>query len=299
VVRKARGGAPKGALSLRLIPGREFHTLLEHRFGQSVDWSGIDHLLLSFRGSGGGTHYRIVVDFDKGHRGSRAFLFADRRPRARLVAFSTLGGRGSQRARWSHVVSVRIASDNRDTDGTLTIGQLRTVRAVERSIAMPVEPAPAARVVAIGGRKLRLAGRATTLTLAASQALLGSRRRVLVLPTAPIRARPAVPVRFTREGATTYRFSVASSRPGVLVLAQSYDPRWLARVGASTRKPVSVFGLENGYLLSAGRHAGSIAFSGQRYGQLGAGASAVSFVGLLGLGLGARRRRRLRDWDAW
>jgi hypothetical protein len=82
----------------------------------------------------------------------------------------------------------------------------------------------------------------------------------------------------------------------VLLLAQSFDPRWRARIDGTTRGPVSAFALDNGYVLRAGRHSGSIGFSGQNYGALGAGLSGAGLIVVVAVALCSRRRNR--DWDA-
>ena len=60
----------------------------------------------------------------------------------------------------------------------------------------------------------------------------------------------------------------------------------------SLRILFSTFGLVNGYLLPAGDYKGSISFSGDGVGELGAGISGASLLVLVGLGLATTRKGR-------
>lgn len=279
-------------LELTLEPGRRFHTIVQHSFGRTLDWSGVDHLLLRFKGTGSGTQYRLLVDFNRSHEGSRALLFDDRRPGWQIAAFGVLEGNGNAQTPWSHVVSVRIATDDRNAAASLELGALGAARATGRPVAFRVAPVQTERRVKVGGERRTLPPGASVLRVALSRDEILSGTGALVYPTEKIEAAPTVPVGFERTGPTTYRFTVATPKRGILMLDQSYDPRWQAVVGGSRRAPISTFALADGYLLSGGTHAGTIGFSGEGAGALGVAMSAASLVGILSLAWFSRRRER-------
>ena len=273
-------------LSLRLLPGRSVYSIAQHVFGHGVDWSGIDHLLLRVKGMGDGSEYRLVVDFNAAHNGSQAYTFTDDRSGWHLVAFPTPTGVGE----WSHVVSVRLAADDRESNSTLRIGPLTASRATTRTIVLPVSRSPAARVVTIGKARTVQPARVAGLTVPLTHRLVASRSDVVVYPSRRIVQLPMVPVRSERDSQTGYRFAVNSSHGGVLMLAQAFDPRWQATVDGRTSGPTSVFSLANAYVLAPGAHQGTIDFAGNGYGELGAGSSVLALFALGAFSLTFRRR---------
>ena len=74
------------------------------------------------------------------------------------------------------------------------------------------------------------------------------------------------------------------------MLAQAFDPRWRATVDGHTSRPTSAFSLANAYFLAPGVHGGTIDFTGNDFGDLGAGSSAFALIGLAGVWATLRRR---------
>ncbi len=273
-------------LSLQLIPGRSVYSIAQHAFGRGLDWSGIDHLLLRVKGTGKGSQYRLVVDFNAAHSGSQAYTFTDDRTGWRLIAFPTpLGAR-----KWSHVVSIRLAGDDRESDATLQIGAFTASRATTRTIVLPVQKSGTKRLVTVGAARAIQEAGVAGLAVPLTHRLVASGSEVVVHPSKPISQLPAVPVRFKRVGQTGYAFGVDSSRGGVLMLAQAFDPRWHATVDGHTSCPTSAFSLANAYVLAPGAHGGTIDFTGNDLGELGAGSSAIALIGLAGMWATLRRR---------
>ena len=286
--------SPTGTgLALTMVSGRRFHTIVQHSFGRGLDWSGIDHLLLRFKGTGGGARYRLVVDFNREHAGSRSFFFDDRRTGWQIAGFAMSGAMSGRTSPLSHVVSVRIAMDDRDAAASLELGSLTATRATGDPVTLRVSPAPTTRKVEAGNRRQALGKGVSALEVTLTRSASVSGARTIVYPSKRIEAAPAVPVRFRKTGPTSYRFSVAAPRRGILMLDQSYDPEWQAVVRGRVRAPISTFALANGYLLSRGSHAGTIGFAGERTAALGAALSAASLVGILCLVWFSRR------WGKW
>jgi hypothetical protein len=287
---------PKGVL-LGLNPTRRYHTFAEHAFGRTLDWSGIDHMFLRFRGVGQGATYRLLVDFNRAHRNSASLLFSDVHAGWSTLVFGGVGIGSAKSQDWSHVISIRLATDDRSTSALVGLGKLRVSLGGKRTLRLPLVPVAKKRLATFGNGRQAVKGGAHTLTLRLSPRLLASNERVIVAPVAPANA-PAPPqVAFTHVGPTSYRFSFRSRTPGVLMLDQSYDPRWQLKAAGRTLEPISTFSLVNGYLLPAGDYTGSITFSGESVAELGAGVSGVSLLVLIGLAVWTtrtgRRARRL------
>jgi hypothetical protein len=282
---------------IALNPTRRYHTFAEHDFGRSLDWSGIDHLFLRFRGAGQGATYRLLVDFNRAHRNSASLLFSDVHAGWSTLVFGGVGIGSGKSEDWSHVISIRLATDDRSTSALVGLGKLRVSLGAKRTLRLPLTPVAQKRFATFGTGRQAIKGGAHALALRLSPRLLASDERVIVAPVARPHA-PAPPhVAFTRTGPASYTFSFRSRTPGVLMLDQSYDPRWQLKAAGRALKPVSTFGLVNGYLLSAGDYKGSITFNGESVGELGAGVSGVSLLLLIGLALWTTRTgRRARGW---
>jgi hypothetical protein len=279
----------QGGLLLALSPTRHLHTIVEHHFARALDWSGANHLLLRFRGTGTGATYRFVVDFNRVHHRSASLFFTDRRSGWQTASFAGVGIGSTAPERWSHVTAIRLATDDRTTSGLLEIGALRIATAPPRTIRLPVAPLPRTQVVNVAGKRLVVPPDATHLTVKLSPRQLLSGGRV-VIGGALLRSGAPGQVHFARTGATSYRFTVASRRPGVLQFAQAYDPRWQVTIDGRSLKPTSGFGLVNTYLVPAGHYTGTIRFAGNGFEVLGAAISAGSLLLLAGVALLDRRR---------
>jgi hypothetical protein len=282
---------PEGVL-LGLNPMRRYHTFAEHAFGKTLDWSGIDHMFLRFRGVGQGATYRLLVDFNRAHRNSASILFNDVHAGWSTLVFGGVGIGSARSQDWSHVISIRLATDNRSTSALVGLGKLRVSLGAKQTLRLPLVPVAKTRNATFGAGRQAIKGGAHALELRLSPRLLAADERVIVAPVARPHA-PAPPhVAFTRTGPASYTFSFRSRTPGVLMLDQSYDPRWQLKAAGRTLKPISTFGLVNGYLLPAGDYTGSLAFNGEGVGELGAGVSGISLLVLIGLALWTTRSGR-------
>lgn len=277
---------------IALNPTRRYHTFVEHDFGRPLDWSGIDHLFLRFRGDGRGATYRLLVDFNHAHHSSASLLFRDEHAGWSTLVFGGVGIGSGKSQDWSHVISIRLATDNRSTSALVGLGELRVSLGAKQTLRLPLVPVAKTRQATFGTGRQAIKGGAHALALHLSPRLLASNERVIVAPLEHADAPVPPQVAFTRTGPTGYSFSFRSRTPGVLMLDQSYDPRWQLKAAGRTLEPVSTFGLVNGYLLPAGDYTGSIAFNGESVGELGAGVSGVSLLLLIGLALWTTRTGR-------
>jgi hypothetical protein len=284
--------AMRDGVLLALNPTRRYHTFVEHAFGRGLDWSGIDHLFLRFRGVGSGAIYRLLVDFNHAHRNSASLLFRDVHSGWSTLVFGGVGIGSAKPEDWSHVVSIRLATDDRSTSALVGLGKLRVSLGAKQTLRFPLVPVAMKRHATFGNGRQAIKRGAHALALQLSPRLLASDERVIVAPVTRSDG-PAPPqVAFTRTGPASYRFRFRSRTPGVLMLDQSYDPRWQLKTAGRTLEPISTFGLVNGYLLPAGDYTGSIAFNGENVGELGAGVSGLSLLLLIGVALWTTRTGR-------
>jgi hypothetical protein len=281
----------KRGLLLSLIPPRRYHTFVEHFFDRPLDWSAVDHIYFRLGVTGATKSYRFVVDFNRRYKNSASFVFDARGTRSSTYVFAPTGLGSGDPERWSHVTSIRIATDDRSGAALVGLGGVRVSMSRSRTLRLPVTPSSQRRTAIVGNRR-SIPPHADALTVRLSPRFLVSNARVLVLPAKPAVAIRAPRVSFERNGATGYRFAVHSRSPGVLVFNQAYDPRWELDTSGSRTSSISAFGLVNGYLLPAGTYTGSIGFRGDAAEELGAGISGGSLLVLVALGLGTGRKRR-------
>jgi predicted outer membrane repeat protein len=278
-------------LLLSLIPTRRYHTFVEHTFSRPLDWSGVDHIYLSLRNSGPAMSYRFVVDFRHSHRHSASFLFKARGGRWSTQVFAPAGLASAHPEEWSHVTSIRIATDDRSSAAVLGLGRVRVSMSRSREVRLALVPVTKKRTAIVGGREF-VPPHAHVIVFRASPRFLVSNARVLVLPAKTGNAVQVPSVSYQQTGAAAYRFTVRSRRPGVLVLNQAYDPRWRLKFNGGYASPISAFSLVNGYLLPAGAFSGSVQFNGNSTAELGAAISGGSFLALAALGFATSRKRR-------
>jgi hypothetical protein len=289
------------AVRVDLIRSRPFHTFLTHRFSKPQDWSKREYIFLKYRGAGNGADYRLAVDFDSDHLHSASYTFTDSGFGWRTRAFSIRSPElGESPFDWSHVFSIRIASDSRQVRDRLDLQVPSLSRPAQRlKLQYPILRTRSKRSLLFSrpnGRvvRRRLNQNATKAQVAVPASFLGRDTAVTVLPGLNIQATPAVPVSFRRTSATSYEFTVNSRTSGVLVLDQGYDERWKAATGKGRASPVPVLGTVNGYLVGAGQHSGSIRFKGQGIALIGIWLS-IGFALGIGAWLWLARRRTPSD----
>lgn len=113
-------------VSVRLGEGRDTFTVVQRTFAAPQDWTGRRLLYLDFRGTASGAAYTFFIDFEPAHRNSATYSLVDGSNAWTVVPFE-LGatGPGRTRADWSHVVSVRIATDSKSSTGSFALGEMR------------------------------------------------------------------------------------------------------------------------------------------------------------------------------
>ncbi len=265
---KTEAGNP--AVRLQLAGARTFYTIVQHIFSEPQDFSNRDYLFLRYRGTGEGTRYRLAVDFDPDHLHTASYTFTDQGLGWRTRAFSLKSPQlGEAPFDWSRVISLRLASDSKSSQGRLDIETPRLSRRVQNlRLSYPVAPSTRGRNVLVtrpDGRRFnhRLPPGRSNLALKVAPSLLGSSSRITVPPAKPLSQDEAVPVHFRRNSASSYDFSVDTKKPGVLVFNQGFDPNWKAKTADGSVSPIPVSATVNGYVLRAGKHSGSIRFKGQ------------------------------------
>jgi hypothetical protein len=266
---------------------RTFYTLVAHDFESPRDWSDRQYFTLRFNGDNSGLSYRLVLDSTSGS--PITYVFTDDQQGWTRETFSTQSPTIDGAAfDWSKVRALRLALDSKAARTSVAIGPLalsRRTQTVNLSFPMPLGPHSVSFVSRNG---LPLAGRSeevrsalsnTGLDVSVPFGLLGKGARLIVTPTQPIAASPALPVTFTQEPDGGYGFSFASQESGVLVLAQGFDPNWRLSEGddSFSVSPIPTQSLLNGFVMSSGSHRGALEIRGHDWVWLG---WLVSFLGL-------------------
>ena len=100
-----------------------------------------------------------------------------------------------------------------------------------------------------------------------------------------MRQLPATSVRLRRTGQESWTYSLSAHLSGVLVWTQAYDPLWkLSGIGGQGT-PLPVQSLLDGYLVTPGHHAGSIAFANGSHTAEGVAITLASAIALLAIAL--------------
>jgi hypothetical protein len=275
-----------GQVTLRLRSTRRYHALLEHRFAAPRDWSDRAYAFVRVRGTGSGAVYTAVLDGDRWHEHSVQVPFRDTSPRWRWVAVPLLRHRAVAR----HVVSVRIAGDDKSVRGRLSVGGF-ALSARRRDVRVRV-PIPAGAVGRVSAARLTPGeGGGAESVARVPLATLGRHTLLLAPPQDGVARARTARVAFRRTSSTGYTFRVRSRRATTLVLAQSADPRWRL-TGVPGARPVRAWGALMGWRLPPGSHRGTIVFGGDRLVRLGALGSAGALVLVLVLLVGMRPARR-------
>jgi hypothetical protein len=288
----ARPADPK-ATSVIVRSERTFHTVLTHDFAAPQDWSDSQYVFLRFRGMASGQSFRFAVDSGDSEA---QYTFTDDKAGWWTLAFAT--SRPDQvtgSLDWSRISRVKVGIDARTADAQFSVERPRLSRTPARSsFTYPLIPSPSARTAVFmragpsptsGGlpRAITVPAHATSVRVGFPPALSRAPVRLVINPPAPVHQERSPRLRVTRTGLSAYSFSVRSEQPGVLLLAQGYDARWIARQGRSRMSPLPAFSLANAYLLPGGEQRGIIGFEGQRLAWIGAGisGSAVAVIGLV------------------
>lgn len=285
----------QGGVAIDVRPGRTFYTVLDHEFARSQDWSNDPFLFLPLNGSASGQTFELVVRFAGGEA---RFLIPDTWRGWRTVPLATSRpDKGETPFDWASVRSVRLAVDSKDVPILLGAGPLQLASIADPTIRLPVAPSKVERIgvvmdsgIGTGSEpSVKIPVGATTARLHVPFHLIDPLLRFVVPPSAPIREAPAPNVYLQRVGDTEFRYSVDAATGGVLMLNQSFDPRW--NLSAGGPDPLPVFSLSNGYLLKAGTHAGTIRYAGALVGIEGLALSGFGLLGLIAIAAIARRRR--------
>lgn len=284
---------------LTLTGTRRFYTVAFHRFGRPQSWSGRTYALLRYRGSGDGTHYNVLVDFNEQRTDFASFPLVDSSPGWHTLAMPIKRRAGT----WSHILSLRVATASKSDTGRITLGGVRLLfptRLVERlQLPTPVNAAPRIVGVTTSSYKVRVLrdGGRSTVTISMPRRGAAGQARLWIPALHRVHARPPVAVSFHADGPAGWRFAFHSPRRGFLVLNQTYDPHWVATGGSRARLSVPVTSLVNGFSLGPGNHVGVVQFRGRSLVRLGIllslGALGITLLALTVLALRRRRSQGL------
>ena len=280
--------------------GRSVYAVAELRYTRPLDWANRPYIYLKFQGNGSGKTYVVIFDFGAGPKNQARYLIRDDSSSWKTFAFSTANpGSGSGTTDWARVRSVRVALLSKQEPGTFAVGVPRPSRSVS---ALPVR-LPILR----GARKFGTAVRKPECVGGAHARPLGwlASQKMLQLPVSGLSAScriydgsragyhqvPATVVPLHRTGIESWSYA-ASPGSGVLVWAQAYDPLWRLSGNGQGGRPLPVQSLLDGYLLGAGQHRGSIAFTGESSTAEGTAVTVCAAVLLLPIAVIRRRNGR-------
>ena len=215
----------KVGIELNLTGTRRFYTVAVHKFAQPQSWAGRTYALLHYRGSGDGTQYDVLVDFNEERTDFASFPLVDSSPGWHTLAMSIKRDAGS----WSHILSLRLATASKSDPGRITLGGVRLLfptRLVER-IQLPTRATSSPRILGAKTSSYRVGvvrrrGR-STVTISMPRRGAAGRARLWIPPLHRVRAKPAVAVSFRPDGPAGWRYSFRAPRRGFLVLDQTYD----------------------------------------------------------------------------
>jgi hypothetical protein len=304
-------GAGQSAPSVeaRIAANRRYYTIVRHQFATPVDWSGAGYVTVAFQGTGRGERLQLVV-LDAGNGASTIYTIVDDKAGLRSIALSTNPVPGASAPfDWSQVGEIRISSPQRQLSMNLVLGlPALTDPWSSFNLSAPIAPVATTRDALVEGSSgaacpaqgapTTISGGAPELTVALSPAEVADDCRIVVLPAAPISARPNGTVQIGHEAGNQYTVVTTSPYAGVLMVDTGYDPGWTDSLdGHSSLGSVPLFSLVNGFAVPPGKHTSTIAFAGDWTAVLGAALSVgtVLLLGVLSLvALLWRRRRRTR-----
>jgi hypothetical protein len=283
-------GAP--AADVVVPAGRDTYAAVQHTFAPPQNWSHRPDVFLDFDGTGSGLTYQVVVSFHNGS-GDAYYTLKDDSSGWRTVALSTDNPTASDNTDWAAVSGIRIALPSKESSSTFRVGvpamsgaltslaeayatpyatagtSVQLLSATTGGDCTAVPPSPSAASISAG-----------VLTVDVPTAALGGGCQAIVLPPDGIHALPVVTPAVT--AGSTYQASFTSSHAGVLVFNQGYDPGWLLSAGGHTDSPIPAESVVNGYLLAAGSHSVTLAYSGN---EIGIAGLIASLLVLLGIGI--------------
>jgi hypothetical protein len=285
---------PTPVLRLDLVGRRRFFTIAQHAFRRPASWAGWSFAVLRYRGTGRGDVFNILVDFNSARTEFASFQLNDDTRGWHNFVFPLVPGHGD----WRHVVSVRVSTPEKTGGGFIELGGVKLLfpRELDRRFELPTVPATAGSAARGAGIAfhIRRAERGSIVDVHVHGVRTTDGAAVLFRPAHALPHRSAVRVAITSEHPTRYGYSFEAARRGVLVLNQSYDPRWHIsdRGGARALGPVT--SLVDGFFMGPGRHVGEITFPGSSLMRAGVFASVALLSALLIVAAGTALLRRSR-----
>jgi len=284
--------------------GRRVYTVVEHDFARPQRWGHSGYLFLTYRGTGDGGGYRLIADFDRRHRRSVEFRLVDDRAGVQLRAFAIGPLRGDgPGVDWDHVSDIRLATEDLHRRSVLELGTLTVDRPISSAdVAFPVAPSQTPRQLRLVDPARGGAGRlvggidpgARKLRWQLTESQLDANLRLqTAVPRSVLRSAPLGRARYRRTGATSFDVRVDAPAGGWLVLGEGFDPGWRLHLAGREIRPVPAFSMVNAYRIPPGRHAGTLAYAGDRLGHRGLALSvlAAALVAAALAAIALRRRR--------
>ena len=281
--------------------GRSVYAVAELRYARPLDWANRPYIYLKFQGNGSGKAYEVVFDFGAGPKNQARYLVRDNSSSWKTFAFSTANpGPGSGTTDWARVRSVHIALLSKQEPGTFAVGVPRPSRSVSAlRVRLPVLHgarkfgAAVHKPECVGGAHVRPPGwLAPQRTLVLPVSGLSPSCRIYDGSRAGYHQVTATVVPLHRTGIERWSYEISAPGSGVLVWAQAYDPLWRLSGSGRAGRSLPVQSLLNGYLVGAGQHRGSIAFTGESSTVAGTAVTVSAAVLLLPIAVIRRRNGR-------
>ena len=213
---------------------------------------------------------------------------------------SPQSGPGSGTTDWARVRSVRIALLSKQEPGTFAVGVPRPSRSVSAlRVRLPVLGgagnfgAAVRKPECVDGAHVRAPGWLASRKMLLLPVLgLSPSCRIYDGSRAGYHQVPATVVPLHRTGIESWSYAVSSPGSGSWSRTQAYDPLWRLSGNGRPGPPLPVQSLLNGYPVGAGRHRGSIAFTGESSTSAGIAVTACAAVLLLPIAVIRRRNGR-------
>jgi hypothetical protein len=290
------GGEKK--LSIQLTQPRQLYTVAQHTFRRPLDLSGRNFVFVTYGASPSVGSARFILDFNRRHRGSVSFSLPSGRTTRTIALTLAQAQPHATRGQLQHVVSVRVATDSRTSDGLLTLGTVGVSASTDRvGVTYPL-PCGVEYAEPQAPKDVRVHAGNCTLSATVPRDAVGRHARIVA--EGRVAERAGAPVLFVKTAATSYTWSVNAPENGTLVLNQGFDPHWTLTSGGTRERSTPAFSVTNSFPISRGPHNGTISLAGSSSVAQGIGLSGATLAGLLLVGFAPapRPRRRKRRSSA-
>ncbi|MBI2829952.1 MAG: hypothetical protein HYX81_02205 [Chloroflexi bacterium] len=286
--------ALNSALKVKMLPGREYFSLLGKKINAPEDWSQGKALILAFKGTGSGVPFNLEVFFGGSENNRVLYSFVDNSQDWREFFFDKdrpPSKRGE--VNWEKVSEIRISIDDKKVAGIFNIDYLiqsdyeaqETMEEVRSSSFDLPREVPVIEMNSKGDVQL---DQLAFYNIKAGEAGITLRDIFRTEEASPV-------ITYEKKSPTRYVAHVKTTTPFYLVFSDSYHNRWRASVGKEEIRPIITDSFVNGfYLTQTGEYDVTIVFTGQRYMVFGGIISLLSVAAALTYPIYRRRLPGLR-----